>query len=175
MKSQVTNLPIEVAEEKTMELAIIDKTKRRYNRALAEAKALAQFGIKTYRIKARTQAALGDVAQKLGAKKLGHGKIMVASENAEEVISRIQDYIEELRASDPPCDPKVIIDLMHLLRDFNKQLLETGQSHIDADRATAGLVETANLNIPFPAGTPMVVAIKTGTPQNSIEPPEPND
>lgn len=173
MKLQETTLPIETIEEKSIELAIINQAKRKYSKAHAEARALERFGIKTMRIKARTQAALGDIAQTLGVKKIGHGKIMVASENAEEVIARISAYIEELKASDPPCDPKIIIDLMTLLKDFNKQLLESGQSHLAADRAASGLAQSSNLTIPFPAGTPMVVAIRANPPNNCIEPSEP--
>lgn len=148
--------------------------KAKYKQSLAQARLYEQFGSRVLRLKAKTQAALGKDVEELGVKRIGHGKILMASDFAEEAIARISLVIMQLQQRDPPCDPDILVDLMQLQRDFNKQLLETGQAHIDAEKMVPAQIDNSINLRTFPAGTPMVVAITKGKePGKTIEDTKP--
>lgn len=137
------------------------KAKARHQAALAEARMFEQIGSKVLKIKTRTLSMLGDNVEVLGIKKIGHGKILIAGENAETAIAKLDELVEELQHKDPPCEPSVIRDYMQLRLSYNRQLMESGQAHIEADKQPSGKGDGANITIPFPAGTPMMVAVGT--------------
>jgi hypothetical protein len=127
---------------------------------LAEAKAYESLGQRLLKFKAKKFGAVGEyIVTKLGVKKVGHGTIISASENADQYIDRCDALIGELMAKDPPCDPEVIVALMQLIRDFNRQLLDSGEAHLKIDRQPSVAPEQNQLSIPFPQGTPMVIAM----------------
>lgn len=127
---------------------------------VAEARAYEQLGQRVLKFKARKFGQVGEyIVTTLGVKKVGHGTIISASENADQAIQRCDALVQELLAKDPPCDPDVIVALMQLKRDFNQQLLDSGEAHLRIDRQPASAPEGNNLSIPFPAGQPMMIAI----------------
>ena len=129
--------------------------RNKYKSALSQARSFEQFGKRILKIKMKTLAALGEEAQALGIKKIGHGKILVASENAEEAIYKLDELI------DNETDPEIRAQLMQLRLGYNKLLLETGQAHIEAEKQALALNKSTTLTIPFSQGKPMIVAVKT--------------
>ena len=109
-------LPAELSAEPTT-------PKLRVRRAVADAKAFAKFGVQVLRVKAAVLGALGTEAENAGIKQIGHGRILVASDNADTAISRIDDIIDKLLKAKPP-DYPLIADMMRLKKEFNAQVLE---------------------------------------------------
>lgn len=138
---------------------------RKYKRDLSRAKAMEQFGQKVMRIKMKALAAMGDSAEKLGIKKIGHGKILIAGDTAEEAISRIDELIEQHQE-----DGGTVVSLMEIRLGYTRLMLDSGKAHIDAEKQVTAINKTANITIPFPAGNPMVVAVKQTNAIEDIKP-----
>lgn len=170
------NLPVTFDTGEPTEIAVTldDRAIARQNRAarLAEARAYEQMGQRLLKFKAKKFGAVGDyIINKLGVKKVGHGTIISASENADDSIRNCDAVIKELMERTPPCDPEVIVGLMQLKRDFNRQLLDSGEAHLKIDRQTIGVTEgSPSLSMPFPQGTPVTISV--GQPQPKALPVE---
>lgn len=143
-------------------ITLDDKALARQRRAarLADARAYEQLGQRLLKFKAKKFGEVGQyIVDSLGVKKVGHGTIISASENADQYIQRCDAIAKELLARQPPCDPAVIVSLMQLIRDFNRQLLDSGEAHIRVDRQPTAGLEDNKISVPFPPGTPMMIAV----------------
>lgn len=160
MKSDKLNVPVKFDLEKIEELPIkiTAQEKKKRKAAINEALVFAKYGLPIMRIKAATLAALGRDIENAGVKAIGHGKVMVASENAEQAIAVIAAQIDELQKSDKPTKHDLIVTMLKLLREFNGQLLNTAQAHFNAEKQLLVQNNTANLTMPFPAGQPLFIA-----------------
>lgn len=143
---------------------------------LAEAKAFGQFGVKVMKIKAKAKAVLGKYADGLGIKNIAHGRIFLAGEHASEFIEQMDAIIKDLQSKVPSCDPEVIATFIRLKLDANKQLLESGEAHLRADRFAVPVNEAGMTNVSFPAGQSMVIATgsKGSNPVQQIEDMKPS-
>lgn len=165
MSDTVTeNLPVAFDAGPSVEVPVVPDSAalKRQKRAakLAEARAYEQLGQRLLTFKAKKYGEVGDyIVEKLGVKKVGHGTIISVSENADEYIRRCDEIVQQLLARDPPCDVEVIVAMMQLVRDFNRQLLDSGVEHIRADRQPSLQPEDNNIKVPFPAGTPVMIGI----------------
>lgn len=147
-------------EEVAVQLDERALARQRSRTRIAEARAYEQLGQRVLKFKARKFGAVGEyIVTTLGVKKVGHGTIISASENADQAIQRCDALVQEMLAKDPPCDPDVVVALMQLKRDFNQQLLDSGEAHLRIDRQPTVGPESNTLSVPFPAGTPMMLAI----------------
>lgn len=127
---------------------------------IAEAKAYEQLGQRVLRFKAKKFGQVGEyIVTTLGVKKVGHGTIISASEHADQSIQRCDALVQEFMSKDPPCDPDVIVAVMQLKRDFVQQLLDSGEAHLRIDRQPVAATEAPHLSVPFPQGTPMMIAV----------------
>lgn len=134
--------------------------RQRSRARIAEARAYEQLGQRVLKFKAKKFGVVGEyIVTNLGVKKVGHGTIISASEYADQSIQRCDALVQELLAKDPPCDPDVIVALMTLKKDFNQQLLDSGEAHLRIDRQPTVGPESNTLSVPFPAGTPMLIAV----------------
>lgn len=152
----------EEAPAEALPVALSEKLKIKQRRAakVAEAKAYEQLGQRILRFKAKKFGEVGQyIVDQIGVKQIGHGTIISATENADQYIRRCGAIIEELMARDPPCDPEVIAAVMRLALDFNRQVLDAGAEHLRIDRQPTADPKADMLQVPFPAGTPMIIAV----------------
>lgn len=141
--------------------------RKKYKDALIEAKAFEQFGGKVIKIKMKSIAAIGSDLDKLGAKKIGHGRIVVSAEDAASAIAICDERIAAYSEADPPVDPQIIVALLEVRLGYTRLMLDSGKAHIDAEKQLAAVNRTtSNIAMSFPQGQPMVVAVKA---TNSIE------
>lgn len=135
------------------------KQKKKDRSALKAAASFARFGVQVLRIKAETLAALGKVAEAAGIRQIGHGKIMVAADNAEQAIGMLGACVEKLSQKEGEPDHRLMIDIMRLMREFNDQMIHTAKVHLEVDRKTPALPTGTNITMPFPAGAPVMIAV----------------
>ena len=156
----IDDLPIELKPPPS-------KPKAQHKKAIAEAQAWAKFGVQVLRIKAKVLAALGREAENAGIKQIGHGKILVASDNAETAISKLGGIVDKLLIQEPGPDYPLVLEIMRLQREFNAQLLKTAEAHFSADRQPSNGTDGKSINIPYPAGAAIMVGV--GKTQSAIE------
>ena len=133
------------------------KPTKRQKKAMAEAAAFAKFGVHPLKLKASTIQALGKELDEAGMKHLGNGRVVVASAVAEGFIERFSQMMDKLACSEDP-DYEKIIEMGRLAREFNQQLLQSGEIHLRV--AKAGLpVDPSSSSVAFPAGTPLMIAV----------------
>lgn len=164
------------APAEALPVVLSEKLKLRQQRKaqIAKAKAYEQLGQRVLKFKAKKFGDLGRyIVDQIGVKQIGHGTIISATENADQYIQRCDAIIKELLARDPPCDPDVIAAVMRLALDFNRQVLDAGEAHLRIDRQPASDPKADMLQVPFPAGTPMVIAVgkQQSPPPSSVEQP----
>lgn len=152
-----------VEVEIPVKLSPIEERKKRRREKLhqqaAEARAFEKFGVKIMKVKLRALSSIGVDIESLGAKNVGHGRIAVVGENAQQMIDRLDEVVHELSVKSPPGDPEVIIKAIALQKGLNELLLESGKAHINADKQVDDGSRGPHLSVPFPAGTPLVVGI----------------
>lgn len=166
----------EEAPAEALPVVLSEKLQIKQRRAakVAEAKAYEQLGQRILRFKAKKFGEVGQyIVDTIGVKQIGHGTIISATENADQYIRRCGAIIEELMARDPPCDPEAIVAITQLIRDFNRQVLDAGEAHLRIDRQPTADPKADMLQVPFPAGQPMVIAIgqQKPPPPPSVESP----
>lgn len=163
-------VPINWQEDDPISLQVtlsekLAKQKARQQIALAEAQAFKQLGSAVIKVKAKTHAALGKYADKIGIKSIGLGRILLAGDNADSAFAELDDIIRQLMTSDPPTPPDVIASFVQLKRDFNRQLMESGEAYIRADKSPSEDNKGNSLSLPFPAGSQLAVAIGPSKPK----------
>lgn len=135
---------------------------------LAEAKAYASLGVQVIKIKTSALAKIGVFAIRLGIKEVGHGKIIKGGGTAEDAVAEIDTIIKELRGKDAPCDPSIIVALLQAKLAFNRQVLDSGEMHLRADRTVNDDKKGNDLRVPFPSGSNVMIGIS-----NQQTPPPP--
>lgn len=152
-----------------------DSAKRRQLRLetkrqeLEEAALYNSIDSKVFKVKAKTMAAIGTYADKLGIKKIGHGRIFVAGEYADSAIGYLDGLVQELRNSDVGCPPEILVDLIQLKLGFTKVLIDSGESHLKADRMVDGDGKGKGSFLAFPAGQSIMVAVGPQQPKQTTK------
>ena len=141
--------------------------KKKEKLAIANAQAFAQFGVQVLRVKARVLAALGKEAEQCGIKQIGHGKILLASDNAEAAINTLGGIVEKLLTAAPTPDYAMVVEIMRLQKEFNGQLILTAQSHFAIDKQPSNGLAANSVTVAYPSGSPVMVGI--GKTQAAIE------
>lgn len=161
VKSDKSKMPVRFSEQDPESVPVKPDPKKAkvYKKAAREASAFAKFGVTVLKIKQKALAELGGLVEDLGVKKVGHGKIMLASDHAEETISMLDDIVHNLMEEDPNANHDKIVTLLQLKREFNRQLIESGQAHMSADKQPVGNHTANSISVAFPVGRPMVVAV----------------
>lgn len=135
---------------------------------LAEAKAYSALGVQVIKIKTSALAKIGAFAMRLGIKQVGHGKIVKGGGTAEDAVEEIDAIIKELREKDEPCDPGIIVALLQAKLAFNRQVLDSGEMHLRADRTASDDKNTGEIRVPFPSGSNVMFGVS-----NPQSPPAP--
>jgi len=137
-----------------------DKPKPKDRKAISEAQAFAKFGVQVLRVKSRVLAALGKEAQDYGIKQIGHGKILVASDNAEAAIARLGIIVDKMLKDKSNVDYETILEIMRLQKEFNSQLIKAAEAHFNADKLhVPNGMPNGGLTMPFPAGAPVMIGV----------------
>lgn len=139
-----------------LEVKLTGAQRKKHNRAAREAAAFARYGVQVLRMKATTLAVLGKHAEQAGIKQIGHGRVILASENAEMCIQTLGGLVQDLAKAKPCPDHAVILDIMRLLRDFNDQLISTAAMHIAADKQPSMEPAADRATLPPPGATVMI-------------------
>lgn len=147
-----------VAEVEIDKKALIKAAKAREEKEICQIRQ--QFSSRTMKVKTRLLAEAGIEVERWGAKRIGHGRIHCAADNADRAIAAIQEDIDRLIAADPKVNPMLLAELRQYQWRFNKQIIEVGQLHLDAAKE-AGVKTTSDMRIAFPAGQKMVVAVSS--------------
>lgn len=162
----------QLAPIESLEVLEPPKPTPKQKKQMKEAAAFAKFGVHSLRVKTEVLAALGAEAETAGIKHLGHGKVIVASGNAEEAITFLAKVAEKLAGQEKP-DFALVVDVLRLLKEFNAQLISTAQVHLNMAKGIAPQ-EPAGAMMSFPAGSPLMIAVgKTNPVPVSLEPPKP--
>jgi len=107
-----------------------------------EADVLRRLGARVVRIRSRPSNAVSGEGTRVWRRNLGHGQLFVTGGVALQAILQLSVPIEELLRRDPLSDPKEIIELLRLQKDFNHQLLESGKAQLRASSEQAGVLPT---------------------------------
>jgi hypothetical protein len=135
------------------------KKKKKHSAQMQEAAAFAKFGVQVLRVKAQTLAALGKNAEAAGIRQISHGRILLAADNAEQAVQTLGGIVEDMLTSDEPVDKAVVLDIMRCIHAFNAQILATATAHLTVDKQPVAGTTEAKLTLPFPSGSPVMVAI----------------
>jgi len=135
------------------------KPKPKDKKAMADAQAFAKFGVQVLRVKARVLAALGKEAEECGIKSIGHGKILLASDNAENAIVKLGTIVDNLMTQQPAPDYGLVLEIMQLQREFNSQLIKTAEAHFNADKQPYMPSQPNGVLIPYPPGAAVMVGV----------------
>jgi hypothetical protein len=146
----IDKLPIELTGER----------RQKHNEAVKDVNAFARYGSMVLRVKAQTLAALGKEAEKAGIKQIGHGRVLVASENAENAIATLGALAQDMIKVKPTPNHEVILEIMQLVREFNHQLIVTAQMHIVADRQVSMEPAAQRSSLPPPNATVTIAIAK---------------
>lgn len=131
-----------------------------------------QLGQKVIKVKTRVLQRLGEHLEHCGARIVGHGRIVLAGNNADDAFVRCGEYIDKLIAASNPLNGDVIVELFKLQGVFNKQILESGEAHLKADRSLEAHNTGGQMKQAFPAGgTLVVVQSAPQQPSQTLLPP----
>ena len=134
------------------------KPKPDQKKAMAEIQAFAKFGVQVLRVKTAVLTALGSEAESGGVRKLGHGKIILASEKAETFIDRLDALAKKLTEEEKP-DYHLVLDVMTLAKECNSQLIRTAEAHLSADKPLSPSSPPNGITIPYPAGSAVMIGV----------------
>lgn len=169
MKSE---LPVKFQANEQLAVPIIlppvpAKKRKKASAAMVEAAAFARFGVHSLRVKAETLAALGKTAEAAGIKQIGHGRIIVAADNAEGAIRTLGAFVEDLVTKGDQVDHKLVLEIMRMVREFNDQLIKTAEAHLEVDKQLGSGHSAGATTMAFPSGAPVMIAV--GKTQGAVE------
>jgi|GEM_PF-6494167 hypothetical protein len=170
--SDKKELPVEIIEQPPAEIEIDKKALIKARKATEEkeiARIRQQFNTRTMRVKARLLAEAGIEIEKWGVKMIGHGRLHCAGDNADRAVAAIQEDIDRLLTENPKVNANVIAELRATQLRFNKQIIEVGQSHLEAAKEAGSKGGSNDMRIAFPAGQPVVVAVSPAPNVNDKE------
>lgn len=131
----------------------------RDRKAAISAQAFAKFGVQVLRVKARVLSALGREAEKCGIKQIGHGRILLASDNAEAAIAKLAEITDGLMKEENP-DYELVVEVMRLQKEFNSQLLKTAEAHFNADKQPSFVPPAPpGITMPLPPGAAVMIGV----------------
>lgn len=133
-----------------------------------------QLGQKVIKVKTRVLQRVGEHLQRCGVRQVGHGRVVLAGNNAEESFVRCGEYIENLIASGNPLAAETIVELFKIQGTFNSQILASGEAHIKADRLPEHIPSEGHARQAFPPGGAVIdVHPPQQKPTASLPPPLP--
>jgi hypothetical protein len=171
MSDETVPIQFDPGQEEAVDVQVDAATKLKEQRKqiardrIAEARTRDALGQKILRYKLKTYELLKPHIDRIGGKTIGHCRIMMVGEKAEEAIAELDAIAEELRESKAPPSPETRIALMQLKRDCLRLMLDSGESHISAERQASDVRQPVSPMLPFPPGTAIYVGPTPSAPQ----------
>lgn len=133
------------------------KAKKKMTAAMVEAQTFAKFGVHSLRVRSNVLAALGKEADTAGIKYISHGRIIVAAEQAESAVAKLNEVATGLLESEEP-NYELLLDVMRVLRELNAQVIQTAHVQMHADKHNDSQ-DTGKITVPYPSGQPVMIAV----------------
>jgi hypothetical protein len=156
-------LPVEFQEEQPSEVGVtlddkaIKKAKQRER--IAERVALEKLGVRAIKLRLTTYRLLKSEINKLGIKTIAHCTLITAREKAEQTLIELDTIAKEMDDAGPLVDVDKKMALRQLKLEIIKTIIDSGAEHIRAERQSTEQPSINNIQFPFPAGTPIAVAV----------------
>lgn len=150
-----------------------ERRKAQLKQEMEEAQLFQQLGQKVIKVKTRTLKAIGDHLHECGIRPVGHGRIVVAAENADRAVGRCDQVLDILMAANPMEARVAIVELLQLQAVFNRIILDAGEAHLKSDRQPDSPQKGATPMQAFPPGGAVIV-VNTSQPAQSpalLQPP----
>ena len=107
-------------------------------------------------IKLRALAGLGKAARSR-VRFIGHGRLLVAGDTAQQAIAVLGGAVQRLLDPDPVANVRQVIELMRLQKSFNRALIDIGVAEIRAANEPVSEEPTSDAVKPFPCGQPLLL------------------
>ena len=136
----------------------VDKATLRRQARLEEIESNEKLGIRSVKIRLNTFRAIKKQIDSLGIKTIGHCTLIIADDKVESVLSELDDIAKEID-EDPSSTKTLRMEIRRLKLDCIKMMMDSANDHFRAERQPSDQPTTNTFQIPFPAGTPIAVAI----------------
>lgn len=151
-----------------------ERRKKQLKQEMEEAQLFQQLGQRVIKVKTRTLQAIGEHLHACGIRAVGHGRIVVAGENADKAFGRCAEVLDKLMEENPMVAKTAIIEVLQLQAVFNRQILEAGEAHLKADRQPESPQKGLAQMQAFPPGGAVIVVNASPAPQShALLPPPP--
>lgn len=165
-------LTVTHSEEPPVDIEIDKKALAKAAKA-AEAKEIArirqQYNTNTMRVRTSLLAKAGIEVNRWGVKEAGHGMLYFGGDNADRAFAAIEEDIRKLQDGNQPKAAEAIAELRKIQLRFNAQIIQVGQSHLEAAKEVGSRGGASDMRIAFPAGQPVVVAVSSKPSVNDKE------
>lgn len=159
MSEEAKPVEVEFIEEQQQPVAVkLDEAAQRRADRMAEVEANEKMGVRSIKIRLSTFRALKKQIDALGIKMIGHCKLLIADDKVESVLAELDGIAKEID-EDSSSTKTLRMEVRRLKLDCIKMMMASGNDHLRAERQPSEQPATANIQIPFPVGTPMAVAI----------------
>lgn len=161
MSDEVSPVELKFLEAPQEAIAVkLDPAAERRRARLEEIEGNEKLGIRSIKIRLSTFKALKRQIDSLGIKMIGHCKLLIADDKVESVLAELDGIAKEIDA-DSSSSKTLKMEIRRLKLDCIKMMMASGNDHLRAERQPSDQPATNNFQIPFPAGSPIAVAIGT--------------
>jgi len=124
---------------------------------LEDAKIFESLGAKVIKIRSKALKAIGANVEELGVQQIGQGRIVVGAENAERAFAKCGELIEKSIEATSGLPTPTALELLHLQREFNQQIIDCGEKQIDSCRQRDNKPTGQKPVFTFPPGKTAVI------------------
>ena len=152
-------LSIEFKEDtqEALPVALDDKAQKKAQR-LEELAANEKLGVRSIKLRLKTYHLLKKQIDALGIRTVGQCTLLIANNKIESVLSELDGLAKETD-SDAMSSKALRMELRRLKLECIKVMMASGADYLKADRQTNEQLSGGHIQFPFPAGTPIAVAI----------------
>lgn len=161
MSEEAKPVDVEFLEAPQEAVAVtLDEAALKRRERLEEIEGNEKLGVRSIKIRLSTFRALKKQIDSLGIKMIGHCKLLIADDKVESVLAELDGIAKEID-EDRSSTKTLRMEVRRLKLDCIKMMMASGNDHLRAERQPSDQPATNNFQIPFPAGTPIAVAIGT--------------
>lgn len=145
-------------------IALDERAEKRLRKAkkISERREYEKHGVEVLKLKLKTYRMLKNEIDSIGIKTIGHCSIMIAREKAESIVAELDGIAKEMDESDEMINPEVKVALRQLKLDCIKVMLDSGVEQLKAERQPSDQQSGGRIQLPFPVGAPIALAIGSG-------------
>lgn len=154
-----TTLSLEFKEDVQEQLPVVldEKALKRAQR-LEDMVANEKLGIRSIKLRLNTYRLLKKQIDALGLRSIGQCTILIANDRVESVLEELDGLAKEMDL-DSSASKELRMELRRLKLDCIKVMMASGTDQLKVDRQPSEQPSTCNIQLPFPSGTPIAVAI----------------